>query len=127
MYFRLTWNYYVKDHLERLTPFSDLQSAGITGVCAVLGIQPKAPCIAGHTTQLTDVTPDGLYNGKDFQGIFILLFLICVCLSVYMYAHMGVGALRSEALDPLELALQAIMRHHTLGCWELNSRPLQEQ
>lgn len=44
-----------------------------------------------------------------------------------MCVHMSVGVPTSGALDPLKLELPAVVRHLMLGCWEVNSSPLQEQ
>lgn len=52
---------------------------------------------------------------------------VSVCLSLCMCVHRSVGTPRSGALDPLKLELAAVVRHPTLGCWEVNSSPLQEQ
>lgn len=141
--------YYVKDHRELITPCPHVQSARITGVNHHTSL-----CRAGDWTQgsvqsrthyqLSYNPAHGcdLWWALKWKGLpgnlsplpfkrlflkFLIYTYVSVCLSLCMCVHMSVGAPTLGALDPLKLELPAVVRHPTLGCWEVNSSPLQEQ
>lgn len=54
------------------------------------------------------------------------LYYLIVCVGRGVFAYQYRGLCKPEALDPLELELQAASCEPLDGCWELNMGPLQE-